>query len=150
MNIFKNNHSASECNNPSFFVISTSLKILLNMYIGRVRNALQAIFYPTNLINGGASFRWSFGLLFAWGSIESTTILTTHPSLRQIPGKWVIYLSHAWWSLRTDVKNKSFWIKNAVGKAVIFRAGNAKKEFSAFPPLVVWYDSKMWFLNIKM
>ena len=43
------------------------------MYIGRVRNALQAIFYPTNLINGGASFRWSFGLLFAWGSIESTT-----------------------------------------------------------------------------
>ena len=32
-------------------------------------------------INGGASFRWLFGLLSAWGSIESTTILTTHPSL---------------------------------------------------------------------
>jgi len=29
----------------------------------------------------GASFRWSFGPLSAWGSIESTTILTTHPSL---------------------------------------------------------------------
>ena len=33
------------------------------------------------MINGGASFRWSFGPLSAWGSIESTTILTTHPSL---------------------------------------------------------------------
>ena len=33
------------------------------------------------LINGGASFRWSFGPLSAWGSIVSTTILTTHPSL---------------------------------------------------------------------
>ena len=32
-------------------------------------------------INEGASFRWSFGPLSAWGSIESTTILTTHPSL---------------------------------------------------------------------
>ena len=34
------------------------------------------------LLNGGVSFRWSFGPHFAWGSIESTTILTTHPSLR--------------------------------------------------------------------
>ena len=34
-----------------------------------------------DIINGDASFRWSFGPLFAWGSIESTTILTTHPSL---------------------------------------------------------------------
>ena len=32
-------------------------------------------------INGGASFRWSFGPLTAWGSIESATILTTHPRL---------------------------------------------------------------------
>ena len=32
-------------------------------------------------INRGASFRWSFGPLFAWGSRESTTILTTHHSL---------------------------------------------------------------------
>ena len=35
------------------------------------------------LINGGASFRWSFGPHSAWGSIESTTILTTHPSLHK-------------------------------------------------------------------
>ena len=48
----------------------------------------QLIFYvgpntPTyrNIVNGGASFRWSFGPLSAWGSKESTTILTTHPSL---------------------------------------------------------------------
>ena len=32
-------------------------------------------------INGGASFRWSFGPLSAWDSIVSTPILTTHPSL---------------------------------------------------------------------
>ena len=35
-----------------------------------------------DIINGDASFRWSFGPLFAWGSKESTTILTTHPSLQ--------------------------------------------------------------------
>ena len=34
---------------------------------------------------GGASFRWSFGPHSAWGSIESTTILTTHPSLPDRP-----------------------------------------------------------------
>ena len=33
------------------------------------------------LVNGGASFRWSFSKLSAWGSIESTAILTTHSSL---------------------------------------------------------------------
>ena len=32
-------------------------------------------------INGGASFRWSFGPLSAWGSMEPTTIYTTRPSL---------------------------------------------------------------------
>ena len=31
-------------------------------------------------INRGAPFRWSFGPHSAWSSIESTTILTTHPS----------------------------------------------------------------------
>ena len=36
-------------------------------------------------INRGACFRWSFGPLTAWRSIESTTILTTHPSLILIP-----------------------------------------------------------------
>ena len=30
----------------------------------------------------GASFGWSFGPHSAWGSIESTTILTKHPSLQ--------------------------------------------------------------------
>ena len=35
-------------------------------------------------INGGASFRWSFGPHSTWGSIESATILTTHPSLIQL------------------------------------------------------------------
>ena len=40
--------------------------------------------YIIKHINRGASFRLSFGLLSAWRSIESTTILTTHPSLHFI------------------------------------------------------------------
>ena len=36
----------------------------------------------TRRVNGDVSFRWSFVPHFAWGSIESTTILTTHPSLQ--------------------------------------------------------------------
>ena len=39
------------------------------------------ILFTRNILNGGASFRWSFSPLSAWGSIESTTILITHPSL---------------------------------------------------------------------
>ena len=38
-------------------------------------------FLDCDLLNGDASFRWSFRPNSAWGSIESTTILTTHPSL---------------------------------------------------------------------
>ena len=34
-------------------------------------------------LNGGASFWWSFRPNSAWDSIESTTILTTHPSLHK-------------------------------------------------------------------
>ena len=37
--------------------------------------------YDIERVNGGASSRWSFGPHSAWGSIESTTILTTQPSL---------------------------------------------------------------------
>ena len=37
--------------------------------------------FLTQFYKRGASFRWSFGPLSAWDSIESTTILTTHPSL---------------------------------------------------------------------
>ena len=41
------------------------------------------IFDRNQLVNRGASFRWSFGPHSALGSIESTTIFTTHPSLQQ-------------------------------------------------------------------
>ena len=41
----------------------------------------EGMYFTQWVINWGASFRWSFGPLSAWGSIESTTILTTHPSL---------------------------------------------------------------------
>ena len=37
--------------------------------------------YDIERVNGGASSRWSFGPHSAWGSIESTTIFTTQPSL---------------------------------------------------------------------
>ena len=40
------------------------------------------LYFSDDLINRGASFWWSFGSLSAWGSKESTTILTTHPSLK--------------------------------------------------------------------
>ena len=33
------------------------------------------------VLNVGSFFRWSFGPLFTLGSIESTAIVTTHPSL---------------------------------------------------------------------
>ena len=35
-----------------------------------------------HVINGDADFRWSSGPHSAWGSKESTAILTTHPSLK--------------------------------------------------------------------
>ena len=35
------------------------------------------LFTYIEVLNGGASFRWSFGPLSAWGSIESTTIPRT-------------------------------------------------------------------------
>ena len=41
------------------------------------------------ILNRGASFRWSFCPHYAWGSKESKTILTTHPSLVS----WYTYLS---------------------------------------------------------
>ena len=37
--------------------------------------------FDTKIVNAGSSFRGSFGPLSTCGSIESTTILTTHPSL---------------------------------------------------------------------
>ena len=40
-----------------------------------------------------ASFRWSFGPHSAWGSIEPTTILTTHPSLVQCAVPYNLYHS---------------------------------------------------------
>ena len=46
-------------------------------------------------LNGNASFRWSFGPHSAWGSIESTTILTTHPSLLCNNAKFQVGLFHS-------------------------------------------------------
>ena len=55
-----------------------------------------------NWLNGGASFRWSFGPLFAWVSIESTTILTTHPSL---------LVTESGWHQSEKMQNNSNYIK---------------------------------------
>ena len=48
-------------------------------------------------VNGGASLRWSFGPHSAWGSIELTIILTTHPCLirPEIPDDAVIEVQAA-------------------------------------------------------
>ena len=43
------------------------------------------------IINGGTSFQWSFGPFSTCGSIESTTILTTHPSLLFITNYLELY-----------------------------------------------------------
>ena len=45
-------------------------------FLGLGRGIVERCF-----VNGGASFRWSFGPLSVWGSIDATTILTTRPSL---------------------------------------------------------------------
>ena len=72
-------------------------------------------------MNRGACFRWSFGPLTAWRIIESTTILTTHPSLlwaAQWPAsvlKWPIGLvqsyvnSNFWWNFDFVLKNSFTW-----------------------------------------
>ena len=44
-------------------------------------NVFVSIIYYMDHINGNASFRWSFGPHSACGSIDLTTIFTTHPSL---------------------------------------------------------------------
>ena len=50
-------------------------------------------------LNRGASFRWSFGPLSAWRSIESTTILTTHPSLVYTIPSFKIFAHIPLWSI---------------------------------------------------
>ena len=50
----------------------------LSIRNAKLQDKFQAFFL---FLNGGASFRWSFGPLFAWDSTELTTILTTNPSL---------------------------------------------------------------------
>ena len=45
-------------------------------------------------VNGGAFFRWSFGRLSAWGRIDSTTILITHPSLVKNTDIWSSFSSN--------------------------------------------------------
>ena len=51
-------------------------------YIATVKSKMHGHLHQNDIrLNWGASFRWSFGPLSAWGTIESTTILTTHPSL---------------------------------------------------------------------
>ena len=61
----------------------TRIKMLINR-LYPLQSTFKQIFslFRTVLVNGGASFRWSFVPHFAWDSIESTTILTTYPSLQ--------------------------------------------------------------------
>ena len=63
--------------------LSKKLGILRFRQTGHIQK-IGTFMIRTELINRGASFRWSFGPHSAWGSIESTTTLTTHSSLRNI------------------------------------------------------------------
>ena len=67
-------------------------------------------------INGGASFRWSFGLLSAWSRIESTTNLTTHPSLELKTDTQFIYTVRE--ALNRTVKGTQLFPLNNVGDIV--------------------------------
>ena len=80
------------------------------------------------IINRGASFRWSFGPLSAWGSIESTTISTTHLS-------YLVLLLLMWYfDFRANAKK----IRNTTLKVATSDIKNQKSAFfnknSAF-----WY-----------
>jgi len=73
---------AFSCLSLSFYHVpdqNLKFKLLLVAYGYNHTYALYSILL---MLNGGASFRWSFGPHSAWGSIESTTILTTYPSLQ--------------------------------------------------------------------
>ena len=70
-------------------VIIENSKISSKINSTYLRHGQVTWIYSKSYINGGASFRWSFCPLFAWGSIESTTILTTHPSLSLISYKCI-------------------------------------------------------------
>ena len=75
--------------------------ILLNIYFFKVTIIKKKTSLKAEFINRGASFGWSFGPHSAWGSIGSTTILTTHPSLRQIVkndfGKTILTMKQLKW-----------------------------------------------------
>ena len=57
----------------------------------------------------GTSFRLSFGPYFAWGSIETTSILTTHPSLHLFYLSSIIFIR---------------WLVNGQSSAVIRITGD--------------------------
>ena len=65
-----------ECKNSRQAFLGKLPVLVISYY-----DSLIIIYYNDNNINGGASFRWSFGPHSAWSSIEPTTILTTHPRL---------------------------------------------------------------------
>ena len=81
--------------------------------LGRVK-----ILFSKQQLNRGASFRWSFSSLSAWRSIESTTILTTHPSLI------CEYLKNLFCeNLAKDMGGlEDFWMDNATERADFFMA----------------------------
>ena len=93
-------------------IIIPNLNLCVVIWV-KISNKGLDIFDPktTQLLNRGASFRWSFGPHSAWSfgrhsSKESTTILTTHPSLDYFrwpyltffdPGCHRMFLMRAYW-----------------------------------------------------
>jgi len=64
------------------FLFFFFLRFPCSLFVGFIK---KLFIWSAQIINGCASFRWSFGPLFARGSKESTTILATilatHPNL---------------------------------------------------------------------
>ena len=75
-----------------------------------------------SLLKSGVSFWWSFGSNSAWGSIETTTIGKTHPTLEMLlkislMGRKTLYLSE----ISPSFMNKKSWANYESHESAISR-----------------------------
>ena len=72
-------------------------------------------------LNWSASFRWSFGPLSAWVSIELTTLLTTHPTLFNSPNFrfWSRFLLRVEIGPISEIRTFERWTKIGIGHTII-------------------------------
>ena len=134
------------------------IKILLSIV-----NKFDFLFYSeqsgftfpfTVPLNGGASFRWSFGPISAWGSIESTTILTTLPSLyrdlqvRKLVTNWIclsIYLVQYVCSRHLSISPKWTTVLILILEWVVLDHLEIRSKSAWKPQTDIW--TSLWHLN---